>query len=251
MHLTRILATAFSLILAACSNPLDTKLVKDQGEEAYKESLQSFIKNAEPETVAVFEFLTRDLTMQQLENLDQVETPRDLILWGSTLIIKETTYDEQKLIRAYVEKHNQTPGGINTKEATSEIQILFENLMPHVAVKVVSESGGSFKFREWIADVYINEDHEPYATYVYELKKDGVHSPGSPLKDGSLTVYSKGDPSLVNIKFNQAKDVEVRVRPHLSSPVQLDIEYLKSTDAHIEGFESLEQYAKAWISRYE
>lgn len=251
MHLTRILATAFSLILAACSNPLDTKLVKDQGEEAYKESLQSFIKNAEPETVAVFEFLTRDLTMQQLENLDQVDTPRDLILWGSNLIIKETTYDEQKLIRAYIEKHNQMPGGISTEKATSEIQKLFENLMPHVAMKVANEPAGSFKFREWIADVYINEDLEPSATYVYELKNDGGYSPGSPLKDRSLTVYSKGDPSLVNIKIKQAKDVKVRVRPHLSSPVQLDIQYLKSTDAHIEGFDSLEQYAKAWISRYE
>lgn len=250
MNFFQIAILSISMLLAACGNPLDTKLVKDQGNEAYHASLKAFTDKADPEDVAAYDYFAEDYTVDQLNKMAHIQTPRDLIVWGSEQVLKEMNDEHRMRVKTLAENHEKIAKGLYAIETSFEIKKEFFGLMPYISAKYVNQSGLSLSSTEWIAEIYIDGNKEPSASYVYLTNFSQGLDSGYEIKDRRLMGHIKGDPAWTTPAIQRSKNIEIKVKPFIGSQKGLDLQYLTGTEEQIKTLTGLEENAKKFLAKY-
>lgn len=250
MKTLKILVTAMTLFLAACADPIDTKLVTDQGPEAYQAALKEFFEEGDPEAVEAFNYYAQHLTIEDLNNSPDLKTPRDLIVKASERILADLTPEERKRVTDANANYEKIQKGLYVKEASLEIKKEFFGLMPYIKAAYVNESGLSLAESAWTAELYIDDQTQPSATYTYTSTYGNGFDSGYTSTSTRLVGHVKGDPNWITPAIQRAEKRIVKISPVIGTQKGLDLKYLTGSKEQLDRVNSREERAKKWIALY-
>jgi len=250
MKTLKIITAVATLFLAACADPIDSVLVTDQGPEAYQASIKEFFEKGDPEAVEAFNFYAQHLTIENLNNSPEIRTPRDLIVQASEQVLADLTPAERQRITDANENYEKLQKGLYTSEASLEIKKEFFGLMPYVKAVYVNDSGLSLSESAWTAEVYINDQAEPSATYTYTTSYGTGFDSGYTMTGTRLMGHVKGDPNWITPAIQRAEKTVVKVTPVLGTQKGLDLKYLTGSKEQLDRLNSREDLAKKWIEKF-
>lgn len=250
MNLFKSLAIVLTFFLAACGDPIDSKLVTDKGVEAYHASLAEFAEKGDPEAIKAYNYFANKMTIEGINSEKTIETPRDLIVQASELLLKELTPEERKRIELIQENYKKLQEGLYVRDVTFEIEDEFFGPMPYINATYVNQSGLSLSESQWVAELYIDGNTEPSARYAYTTNFGDGFDSGYTMKGKRLMGQVKGDPNWITPAIRRAKSRIVKVSPYLGSQKGLDLKYLTGTEEQIADLSTREANAKKWLEMF-
>lgn len=250
MNLISIFAVSIVFLLSACSDPLDSKIVADKGVEAYRTSLAEFFEKGDPEAIKAFDYFAKNLTIEQLGTNSEIDTPRKLIVKGSELILEMDTPEEVKVIEGLSKNHQLIKNGLYAIDTNFQIKNEFFGLTPYVTANYINESGLSFSESTWVAELFLDDNPIPVASYTFVTKYETGFDSGYSIQATRMIGHVSGDPAWITPSIQRAKNKNVKIRPLLGTQKGLDSSVLTLSEEMLSDYSTRSEKARRWLELY-